>query len=543
MKKTLLAFAFILSTAFATWSDITISSSTGLTSGGTFVNGAVAADKAGTSVSYLGLFNNDAYPDYAVGTAKGKAYVILGKSSARTTALDFATVSSTDFLTMTSPYSTIKCIVASAGRHFATGRDALIMAFPDYDTGSAPLDIGIVHVVYQRDTSLDFSSTWTTGASYGYKITAATGQAANDMLGYAVASAGEVTADTLDDILVTLYGTNKVYVVPGVSTTPADVEVTAVSTTAIAITKPTSSTSFGASLAGNFDFNGDGKDDFIIGEPTEKNAYVINGQTTAIVAIAMATDTTKFTKLTSTATTTNFGYSVAGYGDINNDGVDDVIVGAPLYDRTSPTAAGAGRAYVIYGQDMNSGSTVGTKVADIADVDAITPTGTTKGYYITGVTASSNLGLAVDGVGDINGDGYDDIIVGAPYASGSRSGAIGKVYLIYGQASANAANIDLSVTSGTTLWSSTRGITILGVSSSEFGATLSHVGDVTGDGYPDFVIGAPSSDAIGTASARATAGIVYQINGQAATTTTTGSGFRLGASFLVIVSFFAALMF
>jgi hypothetical protein len=153
--------------------------------------------------------------------------------------------------------------------------------------------------------------------------------------------------------------------------------------------------------------------------------------------------------LTGETTQTSLGYSVSRAGDVDADGYDDIIVGAYAYDTASVT--NAGRAYVFHGS-----------AAGIESVATTTLTGTTTNEY---------LGYAVANAGDVDGDGYDDVIVGAyRYDTCSITDA-GRVYVHHGSASG------VSVTPATTLE---------GTSASAFyGGTVASAGDVNADGYGD----------------------------------------------------------
>ena len=149
---------------------------------------------------------------------------------------------------------------------------------------------------------------------------------------------------------------------------------------------------------------------------------------------------------------------------MNGDGYADVIVAAPDYDAG---AGGEGRAWVY------AGSASGLV--------------TTTTWMTTGVQANAHLGAAVSNAGDVNGDGYSDVLIGAPDASGILS-ATGNVYLYEGSSSGLGSS---------PAWV-TQGVT----QTERLGASVSTAGDVNGDGYADVLIGAPGYSAAYTSQGR-----------------------------------------
>jgi hypothetical protein len=161
------------------------------------------------------------------------------------------------------------------------------------------------------------------------------------------------------------------------------------------------------------------------------------------------------------------GQSVSGAGDVNGDGRDDVIVGAYAADNNSRNNSGS--SYVIYGQPSNM-------VIDLASLT------TNQGFRIDGAAAGDNSGASVSGAGDVNGDGFDDLIVGAYRASNNSRVGSGSSYLIYGHAS--NSSIDLASLAPS------QGFRIDGVVANGFsGFSVSGAGDVNGDGFGDVIIG------------------------------------------------------
>jgi hypothetical protein len=105
------------------------------------------------------------------------------------------------------------------------------------------------------------------------------------------------------------------------------------------------------------------------------------------------------------------GVSVSGAGDVNGDGFDDLLVGVP---RADPTAQGAGAAYVVFGKASGFAPNLNLATLNASD-----------GFKLSGVAAGDALGISVSAAGDMNGDGFDDLVVGASLAdsNGADSGA------------------------------------------------------------------------------------------------------------------------
>ena len=177
------------------------------------------------------------------------------------------------------------------------------------------------------------------------------------------------------------------------------------------------------------------------------------------------------------------GFSVSNAGDVNGDGLDDILIGAPSADRNGNNEAG--EAYVIFGSDA-----VFTEPFDLSSLDG------TNGFVINGIDASAGAGRSVSNAGDVNGDGLDDIIVGAPFPI-TPGGGLGQAYVIFGSNAGFTSSLDLSSLDGT------QGIIVNGIGSAGTGQSVSAAGDINGDGLDDFVIGAP----------REAGGIVYVVFG------------------------------
>ncbi|MEM7055028.1 MAG: hypothetical protein AAF446_10865, partial [Pseudomonadota bacterium] len=167
------------------------------------------------------------------------------------------------------------------------------------------------------------------------------------------------------------------------------------------------------------------------------------------------------------------GFSVSTAGDFNADGIDDLIVGAPNADVSG--SANAGKSYVIFGSDSG--------LASPLNLDTINGQ---NGIVLNGESAGDYSGRSVSHAGDINGDGIDDLIIGAPGVNYDTKYDTGRSYIVFGSASDLPNPLNLSTLNGQ------NGFVLGGAFEDEAsGTSVSRAGDVNGDGIDDLIVGAP----------------------------------------------------
>ncbi len=457
------------------------------------ITGGAAGDRAGWSVDAAGDVNADGRDDVILGaiaadnntrTDSGSAYVIYGQS--QNSAIDLSALTSAQGFRIDGAAAGDRggVSVAGVGDMNGDGRDDLAVAASLADNNSRT-DSGSVYVIYGQamNANVDLSSL---PASRGFRID---GAAAVDNLGNSddLAGAGDVNGDGRDDLVVgasaadnNLRGNSgSAYVVYGQATnTNLDLSIISVSR-GFRVDGAVAVDGFGFDVGGGGDVNGDGFDDVIVGAPSADHntrsgsgsAYVVYGAASGTNLDLLSLTAARGFVIDGELANDQAGYSVAGGGDVNGDGLDDVVVGANATSHNSRSTSGT--AYVVYGSATTS----------TLDLSGLT---TARGFRVDGAAAFDGTGCGVGAAGDVNGDGFDDVIAGALGADNNSRPLSGSAYIIYGQGS--QADIDLASLA------SDRGYRLDGAASSEStGNSVAGVGDFDADGRDDVVAGGRGS--------------------------------------------------
>ncbi|MFH1633545.1 MAG: FG-GAP-like repeat-containing protein, partial [Chloroflexota bacterium] len=387
----------------------------------------------GESVGTAGDVNGDGYADVVVGApdTSNKVYIYYGSESGITVENSFV---------YTSPISgRFGYSVGTAGDVNGDGYDDVIVGDPD--------DFDPLRIFYGSQDGADKDNMVTFGQDQTQS---------GDDYGFSVSTAGDVNGDGFADVIAGDYldtsDNGIAYLYMG--------SVTGVITTPVWVAHGPGNSQFGYEVGTAGDVNGDGYDDIIIGAPTkvDQDAGTVPGSVSVYYGGPGGLSEEPDWVVSPFSTEDDwsyFGIDVGTAGDVNGDGYDDVIVGASHFDNKR------GKAFVYLGSKNG-----------LAEYPA---------WVAQGETENDRYGDSVATAGDIDGDGYDDIIIGAPQVDGTIEHPdypdVGKVYLYHGSAE--------GIQDGAS-W------TFKGYDNDALlGTDAGTAGDVNGDGYADVIVGAP----------------------------------------------------
>src|SRR5215813_2820469 len=314
-----------------------------------------------------------------------------------------------------------------------------------------------------------------------------------DLSGYSVTAVGDVNGDGFDDVLISSphagadgrWWSGVSYVVYG-NASGANIDLANFNASEGCRIIGPELNGVGQSVAAAGDVNGDGRMDFLVGAPfTNPNGVPMAGSTYLVYGSDSGADVDLANLTPSQGVRFDgelegeMGYSVSAAGDINGDGLADIVIGAPA-EFATPDETGS--AYVIFGK---AGGLSNVDPANLAPGD---------GFRIHGAAPGDEAGYSVASAGDFNGDGFDDLIIGAPGADPNGQTDTGSAYVIFGKASgfgdidlANLSPADGFRIDGPPVAQGNLGFDL----PTHLGTSVAGAGDINGDGYSDIVVGAP----------------------------------------------------
>ncbi len=389
----------------------------------------------GTAVGSAGDVNGDGFGDVVAGAPlfdvipaanEGNATVYLGMAGILADIPDWNV----------QPHKTnneFAIQVDMAGDVNGDGYTDIIIGSPWFNTGIT--EMGRVLIYYGSQEGPAQTESWV-----------AWGTQEEEDFGYSVSHAGDVNGDGYDDIIIgsRLFDNpepdeGRVFLFLG---SPTGVE----STPSWSADSDHAGAEFGFSVSAAGDVNGDGFADVVVGAPFHDGVAADSGRAYLFLGSPSGLSTIPNWTYQASAENEQFGYTVSQAGDVNGDGYDDIILGG----RRAP---GSGKAYVFHGS----------------------PTGPSLVPDWSKGGVGGQFGVAVDTAGDVNGDGFSDVVVGA-----YRSDGEGRVYVFHGSSSGLPATENWSASGGQ--------------ANSEFGIAVSTAGDINHDGYSDIVVGAKKYD-------------------------------------------------
>jgi len=441
----------------------------------------------GGPVDSLGDVNGDGLDDAIVGSGVGAVRVVFGPTNGNNGVLNGTQLTGFSGFTISHDSENISYVSAAGDINNDGLNDVLV--------GS----LGGTHVIFgSRERFPVIFDVSALNGRNGFSI---------DTSVSSVSNAGDVNGDGLDDIILgnanatvnNLPGVGLAYVLYG-KNTGFDALIAAEDIAGVngfAVIGGQQQDRIGYSVGAAGDFNHDGLDDIMIGAPNKTQdgkpevgeAYIVYGQNQGRPSTISVQDLTSDTGLVIKGLDTqNYtGASVSGIGDLNHDGIDDVAIGSPGKGPFGTPSDYPGEIYILFG-----GQFTGTAEINRTDLNGA------NGVRVRGIRGGvvpiqdgeaiwgDLAGVSIDGVGDLNGDGLDDLAIGASHTIiNARRKGVGQTYIIFGSQSAFPARLSLNDLDGA------NGFRINGIGTVDyFGVYTRGADDFNDDGINDIIVGA-----------------------------------------------------
>ena len=428
-RKLSIAIAIVLS-PISVYSQVTDLSTLDGTNGFVINGGDTAFEGSGYSVSSAGDINGDGIKDIVIGATaaktpdgvqSGASYIIFGHDAPFNPSIDVDDINGINGFVIYGANSNDRFghSANSIGDINGDGIDDLMIGASLVDTGA--VNAGACYVLFGSNS--EFPSSLDATSIVGDTGFVINGIAMDDRAGYAVSAAGDINGDGIDDMLIGVRMAN-----PNGNSSGAAYVV------------------FGNNSVSGF------PDSFSFSDLDGNNGFTLTSG-----------DTSR----------TRFGVSVNFAGDVNDDQIDDMIIGAGA---TGPNHSGS--AYIVFG----SANTFPLLMN-------LTGLNGNNGFILNGVAANNRAGYSVSSAGDVNGDDLDDIVVGA-FGAGANGNYSGSSYIVFGQSTGFPASIEAANLDGV------NGFTLTGTNpEDQLGRSVSTAGDFNHDGIDDLIIGANGFDA------------------------------------------------